>query len=757
MPPGASADSRAALAVAAGDADTAFDARRGDMPEAALLRQARWIGWRLRALVAAALLGCLALFALTRSLAGEPHLRIDWHADMRGRVVLADADEPGLRDLHHLALAAITGGTASVRPDALLLERSTRWLVDDAERQRHVALHAQLAAAYAQPTVALRFADGTRVDLAPQAGGYASLGALYWVYAALALALYLAGMVALLAQPCLRNLLFATMAWSQVGNLLFIAVGFALDFNLPAGMPAWDLGARTAFDLVTAAAAVHAVALHPTRLPHARTIAALGWAVAAATWLAVERQLLPGWWTTQLAALGLALAVIALLGWSYRLAPHPFAVLARRLVAVSGGSLLALTIAVAASAGQATLQRDIAQDGAVLWSVCFAALLLLVPFLARSQQLMREFALLAAISAVATSLDLLFVTVFSLGQFASLTLALFIALGAYAGARQWLLDRLIGESVLTTGRMFEQLYRIARDVEAQPHNVPEQLGRLLRELFEPLEVEVVDTPAVRTQIVAHGSTLRVPVPDLSGAHDDPRRPTARAVEIRYAHRGRRLFTPEDARLTDRVLEQLRRAIAFDQAVEQGRSEERARLAQDLHDDIGARLLTLMYKAPTPEMEDYVRHTLKDLKTLTRGLAAPGHRLSHAAPEWKADLTQRLAAAHIDLQWSLSYDEDLLLSVVQWSALTRVLRELVSNVIAHAQATLVTVDFQLRDDRLDLSVSDDGVGRAPREWAHGLGLGGVRKRVKQLGGEVEWVELQPHGIACNVHIRGLSQQ
>jgi signal transduction histidine kinase len=227
------------------------------------------------------------------------------------------------------------------------------------------------------------------------------------------------------------------------------------------------------------------------------------------------------------------------------------------------------------------------------------------------------------------------------------------------------------------------------------------------------------------------------------------------VMIRFAQRGRSLFTSEDARLTDRIVEQLRRAVHFDKAVEQGRSEERLRLAQDLHDDIGARLLTLMYKAQSPEMEDYVRHTLQDLKTLTRGLAASNHRLSHAAAEWKSDLTHRLTAAHVELKWIFAFDEDILLTVVHWSALTRVMRELVSNVIAHSQAQRLEIDFRLEADRIELTISDDGVGRNPRAWSHGLGLGGVRKRVKQLGGEVEWREVAPHGISCRVIIRDLS--
>jgi len=51
--------------------------------------------------------------------------------------------------------------------------------------------------------------------------------------------------------------------------------------------------------------------------------------------------------------------------------------------------------------------------------------------------------------------------------------------------------------------------------------------------------------------------------------------------------------------------------------------------------------------------------------------------------------------------------------------------------------------------LRLTVADNGIGVAPQTWSHGLGLGGVRKRVKQLGGRVQWQENSPRGIVCEV--------
>jgi len=261
-----------------------------------------------------------------------------------------------------------------------------------------------------------------------------------------------------------------------------------------------------------------------------------------------------------------------------------------------------------------------------------------------------------------------------------------------------------------------------------------------------IEATVAAKPSRAASASSDGSTLLVPVPDLGGGGRGDE-----SLVLRLAQRGRRLFNREDARLADRIVEQLKRAVAFDQAVERGRREERTRIAQDLHDDIGARLLTMMYQAQSPEHEDYIRHTLQDLKTLTRGLAASNHRLSDAAAEWKADLQQRLLLAHIALDWRMQFEPDVELSVVQWSALTRVLRELVSNAIAHSQATRVRVTLKLVDDALEIVICDDGIGRNPQAWAHGLGLGGVRKRVKQLGGRVQWLDAPQGGIECRVSV------
>ena len=719
------------------------------------------MGWRRLLLLPIALLAMLAVVVLARTLAQTPDLDARWRLDSAGRMQLIATDLAFMRPaLGHSLEVIVAPGIAPLYVDGRRVVNSSRWVASDDERAAAVRQQHQMTRVLETGVpVILGFTDRLSAQVTPHARGYGALGITFWLLCGLGLALELVGAVVLLVRQDIRNGLYAIMAQCQAAQLLLAAVDSVPGLGCPGLLGGHEAAARMSFDVVTCAALLHATLLYPTPLPPRRALTGLSWIAAAVfSGAALMLELPQAWWWTQALSLSTGLLVIGLLGWSYRITPHPYATVMRRLSIVTVGSLALVTIVVALNDRMPGDVQSLVSAVPVIWTVFFASLLLMSPFLARSQHMMREFAMLAGVSTLATSVDLLFVAVFSFNQFASITTSLFVALGVYAASRQWLLDQMTGARAVTTERLFEHLLRIARKVEEQPERAADWQLELFHAVFQPLVARHEPGFVQTTRWYEGGAGLLVPlaVEQLGTAgspsqFDDGDQPEPRLIVLRFAERGKRLFTAEDARLADRIVEQLRRAVAHDRAIEQGRSEERGRIAQDLHDDIGARLLTLMYKAPNTEMEDYVRHTLQDLKTLTRGLAATTHFLSHAAAEWKADIAQRLSPTGCTLEWSFTQDVDIQLNVVQWSGLTRILRELVSNIIAHAKATHATIHAELACGLLKLTVTDNGVGGTPKDWSTGLGLGGIRKRVRMLGGTIAWLQNTPEGVRCDVSV------
>ncbi len=699
-----------------------------------------------RTLVLLGFAGAALLLLWMRWLAELPFIDVTVRLTADGQPVLLSTAEPELVLAHGRTLVALRAADGRMLPaTALFPARSPRQVVADRERMQRQGMREALAEALQSGPVELEIEGGQRLRAVPHARGLSGLGTLCWLLSVLALALVLAALAVVIRRPAPAAMLYSLITLPMAVNLLLVASDYLPGLGAGHPLVAFDLPLRWLCEGVATAALVSTLTLYPARLPQAAWLQLGAWTVAAVAWLLLVGGKLHGaWWWSQAELALLWLLALGTVRLSILRSATPLKAMLQRFVLAGLGTLLLLLVAVAAVGHGAPTQHRVAAYSLTAWQVFCASLLLSAPFLSRSRQVVREFSVLAGIATVASALDLLFVAVLGLSQFSALVASLATSMVLYFSLRQWLLEHLADGSGLGAERMFESLYRAARTLEKAPEKAGDQLEALLREVFDPLELLRSSRQTQRVRVAADGSTLVVPEPRLI-ARDSP----TRSIVLRFAHRGRHIFTPEDAQLAARIIDQLGRAVAYDRAVEQGRSEERARIAQDLHDDIGARLLTLMYKAPNPEIEEYIRHTLQDLKTLTRGLAASSHRLSHAAAEWKADLGQRLSAAGCDLQWSFTSDRDVVLTVVQWSGLTRVLRELVNNIIAHARATLVEVNLQVDRGRLLLTVSDDGIGRAPQNWSHGLGLGGVRKRVKLLGGQVVWQEREVGGIRCEV--------
>ena len=303
----------------------------------------------------------------------------------------------------------------------------------------------------------------------------------------------------------------------------------------------------------------------------------------------------------------------------------------------------------------------------------------------------------------------------------------------------------------------------------------ERWRTLWQSLFEPLRLELLSseqTLAIQSAQALHpgkqawalpaGRLLIACPPDsLSQLPVEPTSPVPAAwlLQPRSSNPGYGFWDAELAQTLLRLLPKATSATsscAQSLAYRQGQEEERLRLAQDLHDDLGARLLSMLCLARDPQLERLIRMALQDLKTLTRGLAKSDCTLRHATAEWRHELMQRTSLARCSLHWQVDMEGDYPLDAPRWSALSRVLRELVNNALAHGQAKNLDICISLQregqqDASLLLRVSDDGLGGEPSTWSAGLGVSGVRRRARQLGAQVHWQRKQPNGIECTLRI------
>lgn len=206
----------------------------------------------------------------------------------------------------------------------------------------------------------------------------------------------------------------------------------------------------------------------------------------------------------------------------------------------------------------------------------------------------------------------------------------------------------------------------------------------------------------------------------------------------------------DHRVQDKHL-QLQESYARMRELETERAvtEERERIFRDLHDDVGAKLLSLVYRAQRAEDADLARSALRDLRDVVSYTGAARFTLDELAADWRSECEQRLSEAGIRLDWQNDGAAEAL-SQPQALNIGRILREAISNVIRHAGASSVAIRLEATEDALHLSIVDDGRGLAEDAQPRGRGLRNMQVRAQRLGGEV--AQVNGDGGGCRIALR-----
>jgi len=173
---------------------------------------------------------------------------------------------------------------------------------------------------------------------------------------------------------------------------------------------------------------------------------------------------------------------------------------------------------------------------------------------------------------------------------------------------------------------------------------------------------------------------------------------------------------------------------------------RQRIASDLHDEIGSQLGSIALAAQLAQRRlddpETARERFTEIERIARETTESMHDIVWLLKPGNANLAElaaRLRETHTtllrgqDCQFTLSGETSPRPLPIEFTRnFYLAYKEMLANIAKHARAQTVKIDLVVRDNRMDLTVQDDGVGFTSQQPPAGEGLGNLRRRADQLG-------------------------
>ena len=181
--------------------------------------------------------------------------------------------------------------------------------------------------------------------------------------------------------------------------------------------------------------------------------------------------------------------------------------------------------------------------------------------------------------------------------------------------------------------------------------------------------------------------------------------------------------------------------------------ERSRIMSDMHDGIGAQLMSALTQVEQGQMSaaevaQALRECLDDLRLAVDSLEPTENDLLAVLGNLRYRLEPRLKKCGIELDWQVTEVPKLVcLNPKNVLHILRILQEAFTNVLKHAHASLISVETGLDgSNRVFIRVRDNGNGFAGDR--KGRGLDNMLRRAQTVGGDLN-IQASPTGTTLNL--------
>jgi len=214
-----------------------------------------------------------------------------------------------------------------------------------------------------------------------------------------------------------------------------------------------------------------------------------------------------------------------------------------------------------------------------------------------------------------------------------------------------------------------------------------------------------------------------------------------------------------AELQVQQLEQQKQLIAM-QSVLDGETQERIRIARDLHDVLGSMLTGV--KLNLNELKQDIIFENRDVNRFNDViilLDAVIHEMRQMSRNMMPESLSRLGlkSALTDLSSTFAiikfnwYGEETRLNPRIEMTLYCIVNELINNALKHSSATRILLQIVQDEESIMLTVQDNGIGFDAKKESTGTGLKNVRARINACNGEMDMVSYLEHGTEINIKI------